>query len=79
MNNKIRIKRIIENIIEKDIGNDIEKLNLYNDLLLSSLEELLLITDIEKEFDIEINQKEIYNISTIGKLIELVNRLSQKA
>lgn len=77
MDVKDKIKSIIENIIEKKIEGKIEKLSLSEDLMLSSLEILLLVTDIEKEFNITLEQEAIYNIFSVGDLVELVNKLSQ--
>lgn len=77
MNVKEKVKLIIENIIEEKIQQDIEGLKLIEDLQLSSLEVLLLEIDIEKEFEINIEQEEIYKISSVGELIKLIEKLSQ--
>lgn len=77
MDVKDKIKSIIENIIERKIEGNIEELSLSEDLMLSSLENLLLVTDIEKEFNITLNQEMIYNTFSVDDLIKLVNKLSQ--
>ena len=71
-----KVKLIIENIIDDKIHQDITSLRLIEDLQLSSLEILLLVIDIEKEFKINIEQEEIYRISSIGELIKLIKKLS---
>lgn len=74
-----RIKKIIENIKDIEIKNDFGNISLREDLNMSSLDILILIIDIEKEFKININEDEIYNIILVNDLNEYIqNKLSQK-
>lgn len=78
MNINERLKKIIENIKEIDIKQNIENLSLRNELQLSSLEMLWLVIDIEKEFGINIGENEIYSLFTGNDLIKHIkNKLSQ--
>lgn len=73
-----KVKEIIENIKETEIKQNIEDIYLREDLQLSSLEMLLLVIDIEREFHINIEENEIYRIYSGRDLIETVkNKLSQ--
>lgn len=74
-----KIKKIIENIKDIEIKNDFGNMSLREDLNMSSLDILLLIIDIEKEFKININEDEIYNIILVNDLNEYIkNKLSQE-
>lgn len=74
-----KIKKIIENIKDIEIKNDFGNMSLREDLNMSSLDILVLIIDIEKEFKININEDEIYNIILVNDLNEYIkNKLSQE-
>lgn len=79
MNVNEKVKYIIENVAETKLGDDIGELSLTDDLQLSSLDILWIITDIESYFKINVDECEICNISTVKELIHCVqNKLSKK-
>lgn len=78
MNINEKLKEIIENVKEIEIEQSIENMSLREDLQLSSLEMLLVVIDIEREFQISIEEEEIYSIFSGKDLIECIkNKLSR--
>jgi len=49
-------------------------LTLIGDLGLDSMDFVDLIADLEKEFDIKVNDKEVLEIKTVGDIEEYVNK-----
>ena len=51
-----------------------EKTELINDLHISSLDIMLLIGDLEDEFNIQFNQDDIIDTVTVGDLVDLIQK-----
>ncbi len=68
----------LKEILIKATGNkNIEislETNLKNDLGLTSFDLAQLACDVEDEFDIEIPDREIKNIKTVGDVINFINK-----
>ena len=71
------LSTIIEIIANNGTGisaEDItEETNLIDDLNVSSLESLSIISDIEDEFDIELSNKEVRKLLTVQDIVDIVN------
>ena len=48
---------------------------LVEDLGLNSYELMTLVGDLEEEFDIEVNEREVAKVNTIGDIIEYITAL----
>lgn len=78
MNINEKLKKIIEDVKEIEIKQNIENMRIREELQLSSLDMLLIIIDIEKEFQISIEEYEIYSIFSGRDLLECIkSKLSQ--
>lgn len=48
---------------------------LVEDLGLNSYEFMTLVSDLEEEFDVEVNEREVAKVNTIGDIIEYITAL----
>ncbi len=73
MNEKFEtITRIIEEIADIPVDEMAEDSSLVDDLDLSSLEIMSVISEVEKEFKVKIQSSELTSVDTISDLIELI-------
>lgn len=71
-----KIVEIMKNIVNKgtDFSIDLES-RLVEDIGLDSLNKVLLIGDIEDEFQLEINDSMFSDISTVGEIVDEISKL----
>ncbi len=69
-----QIKEIIETVadIEKD-EISVESL-MIDDLDLSSIEIMSIVSDVERRFSVKISESEMLEITTVGELADIVNK-----
>ena len=73
MNDKFeKITKIIEEIADISVDEMAEDSSLVDDLDLSSLEIMSVISEVEKEFKVKIQSSELTSVDTISDLIELI-------
>ena len=65
-----RVKGILAKYTKADMNNIDEKTNLITDLKLSSLDVVNIIVDFEDEFDVEIPDRLVKNMKTIGDIVD---------
>ena len=70
-----RIIGIIEDVADIPCDDIQEDSNLIDDLDLSSLEIMSIISKIEKSFSIKMSEKELLSIENIGDLVKYVDSL----
>jgi acyl carrier protein len=62
-----KVKKILENYTESEIKEDS---SLVGDLGLSSLDIVSIVADFEDEFNIKIEDKDIYNFLTVDDILK---------
>ena len=62
-----KVKKILENYTESEIKEDS---SLVGDLGLSSLDIVAIVSDFEDEFNIKIEDKDIYNFLTVDDILK---------
>lgn len=65
---KVKIKEIIADKLGADFEDVQDETNLSNDLGMDSLDAVELIMELEKEFDIRIDDDEAYRCKTVSEL-----------
>lgn len=69
-----KLRQILRNTIDVDTNIEIDKNTvILRDLGVDSLEMIELVCAVEDEFDIEIADKKIKSLVTIGDLIDYIN------
>lgn len=76
---KIKVKDIISRVVRIDKNIIKDYVSLRNDLWIDSLQAVQIMAVIEKEFKIEIDGIEIFNVDNIFEVVKLVKEyLSEK-
>ena len=76
---KIKVKDIISKVVRIDKNIIKDYVSLRNDLWIDSLQAVQIMAVIEKEFKIEIDGIEIFNVDNIFEVVKLVKEyLSEK-
>lgn len=70
-----RFVDIICNYVEVEAENVTEDSRFIEDLGFTSFDFMTMLGDLEDEFDIEIDQKEVANVRTVGEAIEYMKGL----
>jgi len=75
-----KLKGIVEPYIQNREAFDAitPETDLLNDLKINSANLVDVILDIEDEFDIEIDNKSVEQMDTVGSAIDIVNKLTAK-
>jgi len=68
---------IICNYVEVDAENITENSRFVEDLGFTSFDFMTMLGELEDEFDIEIDQKEVTNVRTVGEAIAYIEQLSE--
>lgn len=69
------ITELISNYVELDGKEVTENSRFVEDLGFNSYDFMSFIGEIEEEYDIEINEKQVLKIKTVGEAIEYINSL----
>lgn len=67
-----KVKRKLLEYCEYPEGQLTEDTEIYKDLQINSLDIMLMLGDLEDEFDIHFEQEEIINIVTVGDVVNLM-------
>lgn len=70
-----KIKEIICQFVEISSDDINENSRFIEDLEFSSYDFMSFMGEIEDEFDIEVNEKDVINIKTVGEAIEYISSL----
>lgn len=69
-----RIRKVICNYVDIDPNSLTEETNIRSELGLNSLELINIAVAIEDEFDVEIPDREVSNIETLGDAIRIIEK-----
>ena len=77
MDNKEQFLEIVSNYCDKTVGELTEDMRFREDLGFNSLGFMTFLGDLEDTFDIELDEEQALNISTIGEALELLDSLTE--
>ena len=77
MENKEQFLEIVSNYCDKTVGELTEDMRFREDLGFNSLGFMTFLGDLEDTFDIELDEEQALNISTIGEALELLDSLTE--
>ena len=72
-----KLKPIITNYVKVDPEEITENSEFINDLGFNSYDFMSFLGEIEDEFDVEVNERDVMNIKTVGQAIEYIKSLSE--
>ncbi len=72
-----QLVEIICNYVDVDAENITEDSRFVEDLGFTSFDFMTMLGELEDEFDIEIDQKEVTNVRTVGEAIAYIEQLSE--
>lgn len=72
------IKDLIANYVELDGKEVTTESRFIEDLGFNSYDFMSLIGEIEDEYDVEVNEKQVVKIKTVGEAIEYINSLVEE-
>lgn len=72
-----KLKPIITNYVSVNPDEITENSEFINDLGFNSYDFMSFLGELEDEFDIEINERDVMNIKTVGQAIEYIKSLSE--
>lgn len=72
-----KLKPIITNYVKKDPDEITEDSEFINDLGFNSYDFMSFLGEVEDEFDIEVNERDVMNLKTVGEAIEYIKSLSK--
>lgn len=72
------IKELISNYVELEDKEVTEDSRFIEDLGFNSYDFMSLIGEIEDEYDVEVNEKQVVKIKTVGEAIEYINSLVEE-
>ena len=77
MDNREQFLEIVSNYCDKTVGELTEDMRFREDLGFNSLGFMTFLGDLEDTFDIELDEEQALNISTIGEALELLDSLTE--
>ncbi len=77
MDNKVQFLEIVSNYCDKTVGELTEDMRFREDLGFNSLGFMTFLGDLEDTFDIELDEEQALNITTIGEALELLDSLTE--
>ncbi|MGN1457047.1 MAG: acyl carrier protein [Acutalibacteraceae bacterium] len=72
-----RLKPIITNYVNVNPDEITENSEFINDLGFNSYDFMSFLGEIEDEFDIEVNERDVMNLKTVGQAIEYIESLTK--
>ena len=72
-----KLVEIICNYVDVDASNVTENSRFVEDLGFTSFDFMTMLGELEEEFDIEIDQKEVANVRTVGEAIAYIEQISE--
>lgn len=77
MDNKEQFLEIVSNYCDKTVEELTEDMRFREDLGFNSLGFMTFLGDLEDTFDIELDEEQALNITTIGEALELLDSLTE--
>ncbi len=77
MENKEQFLEIVSNYCDKSVGELTEDMRFREDLGFNSLSFMTFLGDLEDTFDIELDEDQALNITTIGEALELLESMTE--
>ncbi|MGN0470659.1 MAG: acyl carrier protein [Acutalibacteraceae bacterium] len=72
-----RLKPIITNYVSVNADEITENSEFINDLGFNSYDFMSFLGEVEDEFDIEVNERDVMNLKTVGQAIKYIESLSK--
>ena len=72
-----KLVEIICNYVDVEASNITENSRFVEDLGFTSFDFMTMLGELEDEFDIEIDQKEVANVRTVGEAIVYIEQISE--
>lgn len=72
-----KLVEIICNYVDVEASNITENSRFVEDLGFTSFDFMTMLGELEDEFDIEIDQKEVANVRTVGEAIAYIEQISE--
>lgn len=72
-----KLVEIICNYVDVEASNITEESRFVEDLGFTSFDFMTMLGELEDEFDIEIDQKEVANVRTVGEAIAYIEQISE--
>lgn len=72
-----KLKTIITNYVSVDPEEITENSEFINDLGFNSYDFMSFLGEVEDEFDIEVNERDVINLKTVGEAIGYIESLSE--
>lgn len=79
MENEKKFKEMVAEFCDTPAEELTNELRFREDLEFSSLDFMTFLGDLEDEFDVEVDEKEAQNITTIGEALEYLAKLQEEA
>lgn len=73
-----KVKNILENYIDINTNEITLATRLADDLGLNSYEFMTLLGEFEDEFDMEVDEKEVTKLVTIGDLLDYISKFTEE-
>jgi acyl carrier protein len=70
---KLRVKKVISEVLEIDLAEIDDNANFVNDLGASSLQSIRLIAGFEEEFNIEMDEDKSLQVQTVSEAVTFIN------
>ena len=70
-----KLRELLSEYVEVARDDITVESKLVEDLGLNSYEFMTLVGDLEEEFDVEVNEREVAKVNTIGDIIEYITAL----
>jgi acyl carrier protein len=68
-----RVKKVIADVLEKNVADIGDNANFVNDLGASSIQSIRLIAGFEEEFDIEMDEEKSLQVQTVSGAVTFIN------
>jgi acyl carrier protein len=68
-----RVKKVIADVLEKNVTDIGDNANFVNDLGASSIQSIRLIAGFEEEFDIEMDEEKSLQVQTVSGAVTFIN------
>lgn len=72
-----KLVEIIVNYVDVDAESITEESRFVEDLGFTSFDFMTMLGELEDEFDVEIDQKEVANVRTVGEAIAYIEKISE--
>jgi acyl carrier protein len=68
-----RVKKVIAEVLEKNVSDIADDANFVNDLGASSIQSIRLIAGFEEEFNIEMDEDKSLQVQTVSGAVKFIN------